>query len=335
MKNVIKQIIEWGLAIICGLMVANLICFAYDRPAPNKLTPNGVSMAVKDPNFIFVRCSEGYAVGKVDRNGFNNPDKELADDYVLVMGASHTSGREVPENQRFSSLIDQYYNDEKLHAYNIAFEGQFLPTLIKHFKAAMEAFPNLSVVTMEIYMTDFSVEELRDAIDQVDYDPEDSVAIFQNLSFMEKVKLNIRRYLPLYVKLRSNLDTMKKANSGSDADAVQIDHEEYEKVINEALALLRSECDKPILIVYHPAVKLRTDGSLLLEYSDTWDIFKEACYNNGIDLIDSGDDYLEYYNKYDEIAYGFSNTSPCEGHINKLGHRIMADEIIEYLEALK
>ena len=41
---------------------------------------------------------------------------------------------------------------------------------------------------------------------------------------------------------------------------------------------------------------------------------------------------LEHYNKYHELPYGFANTTPGNGHLNEVGHKIMADVIIDYLE---
>lgn len=95
---------------------------------------------------------------------------------------------------------------------------------------------------------------------------------------------------------------------------------------------MRSCFDGPIVFIYHPTTKIQTDGTLKLIRSQTLEIFKEECEHMGIDFIDTGDAFLEHYNKYHELPYGFANTTPGNGHLNEVGHKIMADVIIDYLE---
>jgi hypothetical protein len=45
-----------------------------------------------------------------------------------------------------------------------------------------------------------------------------------------------------------------------------------------------------------------------------------------------GDDFQTYYDEYHELPYGFANTTPGNGHMNEIGHRIMADAILGYLK---
>ena len=47
----------------------------------------------------------------------------------------------------------------------------------------------------------------------------------------------------------------------------------------------------------------------------------------GIDFIDTGDAFLEHYNKYHELPYGFANTTPGNGHLNEVGHKIMDKKV--------
>ena len=93
---------------------------------------------------MIVHGTEGCGISKVDENGFLNPDGTLAERYVLMMGASHTQGKEVSPEQRYSTLVNGYFSGDSglLAAYNIASDGHFLPSQIQHFKAAVAAFPN-------------------------------------------------------------------------------------------------------------------------------------------------------------------------------------------------
>ena len=334
LRNFSRQLSQWVCAIIVAFFVVNMICFAYERPPGWFDTPNGASDSVREPYSILVHGTEGYAITRIDRNGFTNPDKDLAENYVLMMGASHSQGKEVASNKKYSVLVNDYLaEDELLHTYNIASDGSYLPSQIKHFKSAVQAFPNAYVTTIEISGTDFSVDELENALNQSEYKESDSAIHFSGLSSMEKLRNIVKSYIPVLSKIKKSIEALKEANAPK--SEFQVDVQEYSKVINECLAQIRSESEKPIVFIYHPETKIMPDGSMSLKYSSTWEIFRKACDDNGIDLIDSGEDFIEYYDKYRKVPYGFSNTSFDNGHLNEVGHNIIAEEIIDYLEEIK
>ena len=172
-RNGRKQVCQWALALLAGFFVVNALCFAYERQPGWLYTPDGPSASVWRPGAVIVHGTEGYGISKVDENGFLNADGTLAERYVLMMGASHTQGKEVSPEQRYSALVNDYFSGDSglLTAYNIASDGHFLPSQIHHFRAALEAFPNAGAVTIEIGSTDYSAQELRDARKQAVYAP--------------------------------------------------------------------------------------------------------------------------------------------------------------------
>lgn len=326
-----KCFVEWGIAIVITFLIINIICFGYERQPGWHDTPNGASLAVREPYSWMVHGTEGFSISKLDGNGYSNPILQLADDYVLMMGASNTQAKEISPNLKYTVLVnDALSDDSKLHTYNIACDGNFLPDQIRHFKAAMEAFPHAKAVTIEIFETDYSPKEIEESLKQPDFDPMDSAVYFENMSIKEKVKNYTKSFLPMLSKIKNNIETVKKEKSSGTQTQIEIG--EYSRSINKALELIRSECDAPIVFIYHPGTIINTDGTLSLKYSQTWDVFKEACNNNNIDVIDSGNDFLKYYEEKGVLPYGFMNTSLGEGHLNSIGHKILADEIVEYLE---
>ncbi len=332
--KIIKDFLSWLIAILIAFIIINIICFCYERPPGWRDTPNGASEAVRNPYSLLIHGTEGYAITRVDKNGYLNPDKPLSDKYILMLGASHTQGKEISPNKKYSVLVnDLYYNDSELHTYNISCDGSFLPSQLKHFKAALEAFPDAELVTIEIPGTDYSVNDISSSMDQPDYNPEDSAIWFDHMSFTEKIKNMLKENVPMLSKIKKNYLGIKQSRQPSEKR--QIDPDEYKNAIDKSLSLIKSECDVPIVFVYHPETIINPDGTLSLKYSETWEIFKTACQKNEIDIIDCGDVFLEYYEKSKELPYGFSNSTPGTGHLNELGHKIIADKIIEYLEEKK
>lgn len=225
-----------------------------------------------------------------------------------MMGASHTQGKEVSPEQRYSALVNDYFSGDSglLTAYNIASDRHFLPSQIHHFRAALEAFPNAGAVTIEIGSTDYSAQELRDARNQAVYAPGNGG--FNDLSPVSRLKLAAKEDLPLLTLLKKNVQTLRaQAAEGSE------DLYDYETELDAALALIRSEFDGPIAFVYHPTTSLAADGTLQLGYSDTWEAFCRLCEKHGIDVIDTGFRFQKLYETEGQLPYGFANTAPGEG----------------------
>lgn len=321
-KNSGKQMVQWMLALVSGFLIANALCFFYERPVGWLDTPKGAAPSVWRPGALIVHGTEGYGVSRVDGNGFLNPEGTLSDRYVLMMGASHTQGKEVRPAQRYSTLVNSYFAEgsELLTAYNIASDGHFLPSQIRYFRAALAAYPNAGAITMEISSTDAAPQQLRDAQNQAAYAP-------VSFDSAGRLKGRVKESLPLLSLLKKNVETLR-AQAAEETEGPY----DYETELNAALSLIRSQFDGPIAFVFHPTTEIRPDGSLKLGYSDTWDIFCRVCEKNGIDVIDTGSRFARLYETEQKLPYGFANTTPGSGHLNAAGHRILAEEIISYLE---
>ena len=63
--------------------------------------------------------------------------------------------------------------------------------------------------------------------------------------------------------------------------------------------------------------------------------FESVCAEKGIVFVDLTDAYLGEYAESCRLPYGFANTTPGTGHMNKLGHRLFAQEVCETIKALE
>lgn len=336
----LRQILEWGTAFIIAFLFINIICFPYEKSVAWIDRETGVTSGVRRPYSVLIHGTEGYGITKFDENGFTNSDKPLKkDDYILVMGASHTQGKEVKEEERYTEILNQYVNqgeDEYLSVYNVAVDGNNLVLLIKRFKAGIEEFPNSSTVIMEIDNTDFGAEELLDAIQNQTYFDENETAkrMFEDANIKSKITHFIKEYIPIINLYKTKLKTYK-ANGSESSDEKNYDTPEYEVAINEALKGIRSEYSGDILFVYHPKIEIQADGSITCLRNETLEVFCEACMNNNIGFLDVGNAFVEYYEENSKVPYGFHNTRMGLGHLNATGHKIMADEIYKVLSEVK
>lgn len=330
----IKKKISAAVALLLSFLFVNGVLFLYERPVAWIDTPNGASYAVRKPHSVLVHGTEGYGISRMDSNGYTNSDYPLRDQYVLMMGASHSQGKEMAPNKKYSELVNTELTAgaEELAVYNISCDGHFLPSIIKHFMSAVTSYPNAKCITIEIGSTDYAVEEFEDALNQpLDVDSHSTEQLFQQLSIPNKLKKSIiKEGFPLIAMIKSQQGAAHKASQKT-GEASVIDENEYKTVVKRCLELIRSECDVPILFIYHPSTIIQPDGTLSIERSTTVDIFSELCNATGIDFIDTGDRFLNHYSDCYELPYGFSNTSPGNGHLNQVGHQIMAEAILDYL----
>ena len=329
----VKSVFHWLLACCIAFCIVNLICFLYERPTGWFDTPSGPSLAGWRPGSLIVHGTEGYGVTKVDSNGYLNPEGTLVDGYVLMMGSSHTQGKEVPSDKKYSVLVNDYFtqDDGILYTYNISSDGNFLPSLIQHFLAAVEAFPMAKIVTLEIANTDFSEIELENALHQVSYNPESSIANqAAQLSSLGKLKNGIKEYLPLLSLLKKKMETSMAAKS--DVTAVERDSAHYGILLEQAMERIRDQFDGRIVFIYHPSLEFDDSGAVSIAYSETWLLFQNACQAHNVDVINMGPAFLEYFENTKQLPYGFSNTTPGAGHLNKVGHGLIAQRLIEFLE---
>ena len=63
--------------------------------------------------------------------------------------------------------------------------------------------------------------------------------------------------------------------------------------------------------------------------------YRAACASNGIIFLDTGDAFLRAYEKDYSVPYGFANTTFLTGHLNKTGHRIVAEAFYQALTQLQ
>lgn len=330
--NCIKKIFQWLVSIGIGFFIVNTLCFCYERPTGWIDTPNGPSPAGWNPGTVLVHGTEGYGITKIDKNGYMNPDGVLQKNHILCMGSSHTQGKEVAPNEKYTALVNEYFSDGEgqLAAYNIACDGNYLPSLIKHFPAAVAAFPDAAVVTIEIFCTNFSAEQMEAAMLGTQYEERGSVvALDAQAGTKEILKTLVKESMPLLSLLKNKLEAMAKTES---LGSTSFDTQQASLSLRKGIALLRSEFDGEILFVYHPSISIKADGSISCTYGETYETFVSACEENDIHVIDMGSLFLQNFEKTKTLPYGFANTTPATGHLNATGHRLIAEALIERLQ---
>ena len=337
-------------ALIVAVLIVNGICMVYYHvPYWIDLTCNA-TQSIWRPGAYVLQVKEGVGYQKVDDNGYMNENLSLSDDgYVLVLGSSHTQGKEVKRGERYTDLLNEWLGgSEELMVYNMGTDGHVYDDLVCGFTAAIAQFPNASTVVLEIRTTECTIEELTGALEQREYDPEQTgTAITESLSFMDHLKAFVKENVPLITAIKKQLlsveftwdipfglsrsaDSAEMQADGSAADDTDTSDSYYDAVLATA-NLMREAFDGTIIVMYHGTGELQSDGSFAWNEEDTYDDFRQALEDTGIIFLDLQDRFEEMYDTQHVLPNGFNNTSPGTGHMNRYGHLACAEALYEVL----
>lgn len=333
MKKIIS-FLQWVLAFILAVLVINMLCFLYFR-APGWVQRSGnATDAIWEPQKYIIKGDEGFGINYVDSNGYVNPEKQISgDELILCMGASFLQGKEVMQSDKYTSLLDKLlYNEaDELHVYNLSKDAYFYPEIVSGVYAAIQEFPQTSILIIDLHKTDFSFGEMNNALQirQFSYD-EVGVNKYDSISSITKLKNVIKDYFPIINCFKSQMAQVTKSTS---EEKTEVDYlsEEYRNIMFETVKVLRNSFSDRIIVLFHPSVSLDETGEMILQYSESFEYFTAACEEYGIEIVDVGNSFLQKYHEEYIVPYGFLNTRMGEGHINKAGHEIIANELYEYL----
>lgn len=332
------------LAAFIAFCVANLLVLPYWKAPGWIARDTGATSALYHAGTTLVNGYEGYGIINVDSHGYLNEDLPLADSFVLAMGCSHTKAIEVASDERYTSILNEALSggdDSKLYVYNLAIDGFYFPDIVKGFDAALAEFPGAETVIIEIPTTDFDLALLTDAVNSRTFDPaQTGQNLYAAQSIKEKFKIAVKENLPLLSLYLSKQFTNIGLGDGTPffyvpTETVSAEYsvtkEAYLLALEPALAHLKESYDKEIIIYFHPFVEITDSGELITDSSVTIDWFAESCEKYGITFIDATGAFLQSYENNHIVPYGFSNTSPGTGHLNKEGHLISTRLLLDAL----
>ncbi len=344
-----KALLSWCLALIVAVSCANFITFFYRSGSGSIPRTNAFSSNIRTPNSRIVRGLEGYGVNYADQNGYMNlSDLPLKSDYILFMGSSHLEGLQVMQDQNMVSVLNDMLDEHARTVYNMGTAGYTLPLIVEGFQAGIEEFPDSSAVIIELSQMAYSSDELKSALVQTQYDPSDSGReLVKSQSLSRRIRNAVLSVFPVISQLRQQFESIRFDFDGAfgiqtwyhaekTSGLRMTDSDDFSGLLNQAFALLRAEYDNPIILLYQPGVSLQRDGTLTIDRDERYyNDYVGACDQNDIIFLDVGDAFLEAYESDYSMAYGFNNTTMGSGHINPLGHRIIAEELYKAILKLQ
>ena len=339
--RIIKQIMKWAVAVFIAAFICNALCFAFYDPCQELTREHGATTGYLLPDSHGVYGLEGYCIANIDRYGYVNRDMPRSDDYYVVAGASHTEGLFIPEKLRYSDrLNDMLYDDGNLHFINIARSGNYFSVVLQHLDGILGEFPDAKGIIIETDSLAYDTKALYDSMAQAGYDPDETAgALLSGLSTRGRMSIKVKQALPLLRLLHKQYYTFRESRSSDDGGTDILDPDfwqseydgDFETALSDLMGYIRSRTDKQVIILYHPAIRLEADGTMKVLTNNAEPYYKKVCAANDIDFVDMTDRFLLEYNERNIIPYGFANTTPGDGHVNRAAHEMMAEELAKVI----
>ena len=271
------------------------------------------------------KSNEGFAWITFDEDGFNN---RLVPDSidVLLMGSSHMEAVNINQDENVGVLLNETLEGKSL--YNIGMSGHTIYTCVQNISDAVSYYSPSDYVVLEAESISLNKEDMLSVIDgeYPEIPSHDSGIVYI-----------LQKKLPVVKALYKALDDWRSADNRSVASTPvpkEFDSE-YADILNQFLSKAVSGVSSSgakLIIFYHPTTKIDEEGNLLNKTdSDALTAFQKACEKNRIIFVDMTSDFERLYEEEHILAHGFINTAVGTGHLNKYGHKAIAERLAEVI----
>ncbi len=313
--------------ILAFIILTVFCCFYYNVPVHHE-NSDGSTDYKWEPNVFYCRGTEGFAWGKTNNDGFINTfdyEEGMQID-ILLMGSSHMEAYQVGMNECTASRLNVLLGDDAV--YNIGVSGHTFLTCVSNLEAAIRNYQPRKYIIIETSNLTFSEDALTQTINGTTEELPSSeggvIGLLQKNPFLRLTYHQIRDYLR---KGEGNMIDIEEDTDSTDINSAPND----EQLLNTLLQRIKKIAEKgnvEVIILYHPRMTINSDGTicLLSQQNTVWQ-FQELCENNGLDFLDMSSRFEYEYKESYILPYGFSNSSVGNGHLNKYGHAMIADEL--------
>ena len=292
--------------------------------------------------------SEGWGISHIGKYGISGiPDiTKVTDPKAAIWGDSHLEALEVNDKDKIPQLITQLCISNKIDMCFFGIGNSGDDCADYYF-----GIPKLEAIVPKILIHYILIHDLDDTLP----DKSDSRCLFLSqpkLRFVEKKRKlpypeyqNIRKFIYKY-KLDFLMgpvqtllyDTKLRFAIGPIATPSLkeiINLENTSKKNNDSWSFLlkkfKQQTKRPIVFVYFPTIP-NIKGTINYDDSDISlkNGFMKACLKQNIDFIDMTSEFIDYYKNNYKFPRGFINSNISEGHLNSVGHKLIAKKIYQH-----
>lgn len=357
MEQMKSKWIKIGKVLLSGLLafvLLTLFSMLYANTPAHHHDPDGATDYRWDPDTFYSQAKEGFSAGHTNNEGYYCLRDYHAGDPVdiLVMGSSHMEASNVQPEQSTAALLDSMLEDKAV--YNIGTSAHLFLVCADNLKQAVKKYSPREYVILETDRLRFSDEELRAVLEGTMKDIPSLeggwVSLLQENQYLRLLYRQLQNRMGGNIRLPASqnrlrgveeapaeADTEEEADDTQQVDAEETgqDEAQNEQLLSELLGNLSDACKAKgarLIIFFHPSTTVHEDGLLHMEYFDEdAERFRNLCEENGITFLSMTGRFAEEYDAHYTVAYGFPNTLVGTGHLNKHGHKMIAEELYKLI----
>ena len=340
MKKFAGYLFKCIIAGVISVVLLSLFSLVYYNPPIATEQPDSVTNFRFIPNKNWTFMLEGVGFGKTDNLGYNNAYyADCSDPDIVFIGSSHIEALQVPQDANCVYILNQMFDnddavDNNFKCINLGVSGHSFEISASNFKYVADKFPNSKYIILETSNVEFSPDVLDDIIAEKFHTPiEKKGFIAENAQKIPFIRLMYKKF---------NESAVAKQTAPANDNPVQKDEPDMNVYIEKMSTILGGiyhlSAEKGIepIILLHERFWEDKDGNIETEMNKTYkDAFVKCCEDNGVKVIDANPDMISAYKENFEFSYGFSNSTPGAGHLNKTGHRIMAENIYRKINEME
>ena len=336
----IKSILKHAAAVLLGILILDAFCAWYYNPAPYQRPEVRSTDKIRRPDAWTSQAKEGIGVHIMDENGYNNPPDTHGDGVsVLMMGSSHTEALNVPTRDNASQQLEAMLRADGRtgRVYNIGISSHTFPHNAANLARALERFRPADYVVIETDSLRFRWRLVNRAMN------DDMRRLGLHASSLPEILTDRPILKQLYRQYRALIGRTDGLDEDEDDEALLEAPEDTGDVYPEDMIeryrlgmtdwfrlLNRQAADAGVrlIIYYHPWVDLCMDGTMAFGTNEQClAAFRQACEDAGVIFIDMTEEFRRAYEESHVVPKGFANTALGAGHLNREGHRLVAEAV--------
>ena len=310
---------------IISFIILTLFCSVYYNVPVHHTNEDGSTDYSWESKVLYSSMTEGFGIGRTNNEGYmnvNDYNEEMVD--VLIMGSSHLQGLAVPLKDTCVSIMNEQLKDKQ--CYSIAIAGHNFKVCLNNLDNALKKYkPSIVVIEMDSLLLD--EEEINKVINneipEITSVSNEFINFLQHNQFLRLMYSQINSFKGSSDK-NNQIDSDSSNNTFNQRKAIQ-------KLMNYIVSI-SDTYNTDVIILYNPNIALSNeDGMIINENKNNIEIYKEACEENDIVFLDMSKKYMEEFLINNILPVGFNNTSIGVGHINKNGHKMIAEELVRII----
>ena len=331
MRKITIWFVKVIMAGIISVALLSVFTMLYSNTGVHIFNKTGATDYKWEPYQYKSNMGEGFSWLKMNDDGFNNAfnlsDIDLID--VLLMGSSHMEAINVPYYKNTGYLLNQMLTGKV--TYNIGTSGHTIYHCAKNLKSAIEYYNPKSYIVIETDRTKLDYDMMKQVISG-----EFPVLQSNDSGILYRIQKMVPCFQPFYRTMKNWIDAgSNKAKSNEPATGKNNTQNSYEDVLDDFIGFISENAmGRKVIIFNHPATQITNEGEIEIYKGDNSE-FQKVCQKYGIEFIDMYDAFKTQFETDNKLAHGFINTAVGQGHLNEIGHEMIAESICTTIRGLE